>query len=130
MNKDFDFKEVGKRMPYRTPEGFFERMQAETLKRVEEEKRRKKTIRLNWGLSVALVAAAMVCGILFFPKTQQDITEQPVADEWLMAMTDGMDEMDLYVQGLSDEDLDAWIEFSENDIYYELTTENLNEDEN
>ena len=29
MNKEFDFKEIGKRTPFRTPEGFFERMQAE-----------------------------------------------------------------------------------------------------
>jgi len=38
--------------------------------------------------------------------------------------------MDVYLQGLSDEELEEWVEFSENDIYYELTTtENLNEDE-
>ena len=30
---------------------------------------------------------------------------------------------------LSDEELEEWMEFSENDIYYELTTQNLNEDE-
>ena len=47
MNKEFDFNEVGKRMPFRTPDGFFERMQAETLKRVAEEKRKKKLYRLK-----------------------------------------------------------------------------------
>ena len=41
MNKDFDFNEVGKRMPFRTPEGFFEKMQAETIVRINAEKRRK-----------------------------------------------------------------------------------------
>ena len=34
------------------------------------------------------------------------------------------DPMELYLQQMSDEELEAWIEFSENDIYYELITEN------
>ena len=44
-------------------------------------------------------------------------------------MTDDTDAMDLYLQDLSDEELEEWVEFSENDIFIELTTENLNEDE-
>ena len=44
-------------------------------------------------------------------------------------MTGDTDAMDLYLLGISDEELEEWVEFSENDIYYELTTENLNEDE-
>ena len=27
MEKEFDFKNIGKRMPYRTPDGFFGKMQ-------------------------------------------------------------------------------------------------------
>ena len=26
MEKEFDFKNIGKQMPYRTPDGFFDRM--------------------------------------------------------------------------------------------------------
>lgn len=126
MEKDFDFKEIGKRIPFRTPEGFFERMQAETLKRVAEEKRRKKLYRLRWGISTALVAAAMICGFIFYPSAPKETMEQVVSAEWLAQSTD---EVDLYIQGLSDEELEDWIEFSENDIFYELTTENLNNDE-
>ena len=44
-------------------------------------------------------------------------------------MSEGADPLDLYIQDLTDEELEEWIEFSENDVYYELTTENLNEDE-
>lgn len=51
MNKNFDFNEIGKRTPFRTPEGFFEKMQAETLKRVAEEKQKTKIYRLKWGVS-------------------------------------------------------------------------------
>lgn len=127
MNKEFDFNEIGKRTPFRTPDGFFERMQAETLKRVSEEKRKKRLYRLRWGVSVALAVAAMVCGFIFFPATPKT---EPLehTTEWL-ATSNAYDVVDLYVQGLSDEELADWIEFSENDIFYELTTQNLNEDE-
>lgn len=126
MEKDFDFNAVGKRTPYRIPEGFFERMQAETLERVAEEKRKKKLYRLKWGVSVALAVAAMLCGLVFFPSTQPEPME--LSGEWVAQMS-GEDAMDMYLQGLSDEELEEWMEFSENDIFYELTTENLNEDE-
>ena len=129
MDKEFDFDAVGKRTPFRTPDGFFQRMQAETLKRVEEEKRRKKLYRLKWGVSVALAIAAMVCGFIFFPAAPSDGIEPTYEDEWLAQLSDDMDAMDFYLQHLSDEELEEWMEFSENDIFYELTTQNLNENE-
>ena len=130
MNKEFDFNEVGKRMPFRTPEGFFERMQAETLKRVAEEKRKKKLYRLKVGVSVALAMAAMICGFLFLPVSQPEKTEQATTVDWMAQLSPGEDAMDLYIQHLTDEELEHWMDFSENDIFYELTTQNLNEDEN
>ena len=129
MNKDFDFNEIGKRTPFRTPEGFFEKMQAESLKRVAEEKRKTKIYRLKWGVSLALATAAMLCGFLVLPSTQSPDTHQPSSTNWV-AQTYGSDEMDLYVQELTDEELEEWIDFSENDIFYEVTTTNLDEDEN
>ena len=129
MDKNFDFETIGKRTPFRTPEGFFERMQAETLKRVAEEKRKKKIYRLKWGISAALAIAAMVCGFIFFPMGETK-TDVPVdGNAWIVQAMDETDEMDLYLQSLSDEELEDWIEFSENDIFYELTAQNLNEDE-
>jgi hypothetical protein len=130
MNKEFDFNEVGKRMPFRTPDGFFERMQAETLKRVAEEKRKKKLYRLKVGVSVALAMAAMICGFLFLPVSQPEKTEQATTVDWMAQLSPGEDAMDFYIQHLTDEELEDWMEFSENDIFYELTTQNLNEDEN
>ncbi len=123
MNKDFDFNEVGKRMPFRTPEGFFEKMQAETMVRIKAEKRRKKLYRLNIGITAVLSAAAIWCGVMFFFPTQSsDPVQQGIGNEWLANVEDPME---LYLQQLSDEELEAWIEFSENDIYYELMNENV-----
>lgn len=130
MNKDFDWNEIGKRTPFRTPEGFFDRIQAETLKRVAEEKRKKKLYRLKWGISVTLAVAAMLVGFIFFPLSSSESSEQSSSIDWVAQTDKEADVLDLYIQGLSDEELEEWIEFSENDIYYELTTENLNEDEN
>ena len=129
MEKEFDFNSIGKRTPFRTPEGFFERMQAETMKRVAEEKKRKKLYRLKWGVSVALAIAAMVCGFVFFPSAPAEMPQTHHANEWVAQMKGGADAMDIYLQGISDEELQEWVEFSENDIFIELTTENLNEDE-
>ena len=129
MNKEFDFNEVGKRTPFRTPEGFFERMQAETLKRVAEEKRKKKMYRLKIGVSAVLATAAMICGFLFLPVGLSERAGQPVTVDWMAQMTPGEDVMDMYIENLTDEELEHWMEFSENDIFYELTTQNLNEDE-
>lgn len=129
MEKEFDFNAIGKRTPFRTPEGFFERMQTETLKRVEEEKRIRKIVRFKWGMSMALAVAAMVCGFIFFPTTPSEKVEQSYENEWLAQMSDETDAMDLYLQGLTDQELEEWIQFSENDIFNELTTQNLIEDE-
>lgn len=37
MDTDFDFNQIGKRMPYTTPEGFFAQMEANILDAVKEE---------------------------------------------------------------------------------------------
>ncbi len=34
MNKDFDFDKIGKRMPYTTPEGFFDKLEDDIWKEV------------------------------------------------------------------------------------------------
>ena len=129
MNRDFDFEEVGKRMPYRTPEGFFENVQTNVLKRADEWKKRRRVSRLKWGISVALATAAMICGFLFLPNSPKEGAEQAThTAEWLAEGSS--DAMDVYLSQLSDEELQDWIEFSENDIFYELTTETENYDEN
>ena len=104
-------------------------MQEETLKRAAEERRRSRLYRLKWGISVALAAAALFCGFVFFPTNQPEQPETGLSAEWTALVADGVDPFDMYIRNLTDEELEEWMEFSENDIFYELTTENLNEDE-
>lgn len=41
MKKDFDFDDIGKRTPYRTPEGFFEDVQRKVMERAGLKQQRK-----------------------------------------------------------------------------------------
>ena len=41
MDKDFDFDNIGKRTPYRTPDNFFEETQRKILERTVDEQRKK-----------------------------------------------------------------------------------------
>ncbi len=57
MEKEFDFKNIGKRMPYRTPDGFFGKMQKQVLERTQAERfNRQHRIKLIIG------AAFSYCG--------------------------------------------------------------------
>lgn len=118
MEKDFDFKNIGKQMPYRTPDGFFEKMQKQVSESIQVEKHNKQH-RMRLIVSAALTAAAIMLGVIFFP-TRQTVTEQLPANS-LIVSTDldysYSDAMDRYIESMSDEELAEWIELSENDIF-------------
>lgn len=116
MDMEFDFDKVGKRMPFRTPEGFFEKMQEETMRRIAEEKRRKKLLKLRIGFGAVLSAAAMLCGVVFFTHTSNADMEQLPSNE-LLVEAECNDPFCLYLQQLSDEDLNSLADFMENDIF-------------
>ena len=118
MEKEFDFKNIGKRMPYRTPDGFFGKMQKQVLERTLAE-RFNRQHRIKLIIGAALAIAAVMLGVLFFPISQ------PVAEELpshsLIVSTDldssYSDTLDRYIESMSDEELAGWVELSENDIF-------------
>ena len=66
MDQNFDFNQVGKRMPYSTPDDFFAKMQGNILDAVQDTstkntdvKTKKHTVR-RWLWPVSLSAAAAV----------------------------------------------------------------------
>lgn len=59
MEKEFDFKNIGKQMPYRTPDGFFDRMQEQVSARTKVEKH-KKQLRMRLVIAATLAAASFV----------------------------------------------------------------------
>ena len=66
MDKNFDFSQVGKRMPYSTPDDFFAKMQSDIIDAVQDMPQKNTEIKTNrrtvrkWLWPVSLSAAAAV----------------------------------------------------------------------
>ena len=115
MEKEFDFKNIGKRMPYRTPDGFFGKMQKQVLERTQAERfNRQHRIKLIIGATLAI--AAVMLGVLFFPISQPVAEELPSPS--LIVSTDldssYSDTLDRYIESMSDH----WKYCSSRDWFY------------
>ena len=119
MNRDFDFDDIGKRMPYKTPESFFEDNRRRILKHTCGEERRVKN-RLHIIIPTVLAAAALLAGLLFMPLDPGGC-EVPTASPTLVLMAEtesaNSDAMDHFIENLSDEELQELAELSETDIF-------------
>ncbi len=70
MKKDFDFDRIGKRMPYKTPQGFFDEMEANIWKEVQSglsPTRKRKTHCLHIFAGALAVAASIALLLVFNP---------------------------------------------------------------
>ena len=78
----FDFDQVGKRMPYSTPEGFFKEMEANVLEQVKNDKpkpvkiqpKKRPMMKVVWAAALAVaasVAAVFVLNIDFSASSSQ-----------------------------------------------------------
>ena len=101
-----EFENIGKKMPYTVPDGYFDAMH-EKLAAIPGRQRRNLVIR--WVSAAA--AIVLVASVAFF-------TLRPRPQETLLS-----DIMLQYEQSLSDEELDSWVEFSENDVFLDLMDE-------
>ena len=103
MNREFDFDDIGKRMPYKTPESFFEDNRRRILKHTCGEERRVKN-RLH----------------IIMPL-EPGGGEVPTASPTLVLMAEtesaNSDAMDHFIENLSDEELQELAELSETDIF-------------
>lgn len=117
MEKDFDFDSIGKRTPYRTPEGFFEESRQQIMERAFGAQRRKRHLRLLIAATIA--AAAVLAGILFAPsfplgeRAENDFSDRLAVETNVTAS----DPVDQWIKELSDEELEELVRFSENDIF-------------
>ena len=62
MKKDFDFDDIGKRTPYRTPDGFFEDVQRKVMERAGVKQQRKSHMKLI--ISTVITMAAVLIGFV------------------------------------------------------------------
>lgn len=111
MDKQFDFEQVGKRMPYNVPDGFFEQLEQNVMVEVtagniatEKPKQKARTVKMTFR--ILLTAAAAVA--LFFVVTKNmpsDTTEDSFAN------------VELAYNNLSTEDQEFLIEIYEEDVF-------------
>lgn len=104
MEKEFDFKELGKRMPYRVPDAYFKESEQKITARTGINKTGKHRL---WIYIPTLVAVAMLAGILFLPAHWQRQEEQTTAYE---ATAPSLEE-------LSDEELEEIVGLSSIDVF-------------
>lgn len=97
-----------KRMPQRVPEGFFEQMEGKILMRAAMEKRRRKTRFITMASSIAAIAI-IVMGIFMYFNSQHTTLSNNTA----IAQAANPEKY------MTDDELEAWITFAENDIFLE-----------
>lgn len=91
MDTKFDFKQVGKRMPYSTPDGFFKDMESNILEAVKNdtpqpvvvEQKKRPVLKVIW--TAALAAAASVA-LLFVVNMDFSASPSSQADSDLQAV--------------------------------------------
>lgn len=78
MEKEFDFNRIGKRMPYKTPEGFLDEMEANVWKEVQHElpqTHKRTTFRLRVFAGAMAVAASIALLFVFHPFSLKEETD-------------------------------------------------------
>lgn len=117
MNKDFDFDDIGKCTPYKTPDSFFEGMQQKVMQRTGVARSWKRRLRIIIPAFITL--AAVVTGFFFSPVFRYN---GGVASTPSRAVTVDKDQvnseaMPTFIENLSDEDLEELVGISETDIF-------------
>lgn len=109
QNQKFDFEQIGKRMPYSTPENFFSEMEANVMKTVEKKhtmpigvvKKKRPILKTLWiaTLSVAASIAAICIFNTDISSPRNDMQEVEMAFAQLSASDQD------YILGIYQEDV-------------------------
>lgn len=115
MDKNFDFNQVGKRMPYATPDDFFAKMQSNILDAVQDSspkvtdaKTKKRHVR-KWLWPVSLSAAAAVAAM--FVVNMHVLTPKP------SVVSDDMQDVEQAFAQLSDGDQAFILDVYQDDVF-------------
>lgn len=70
-----EFQEIGKKLPYQVPDGFFDHLPQNTLNRARNINQKTKSVVLLWrtvGVAASLVAAVFLVTLLLKPGKQEN----------------------------------------------------------
>ena len=115
MDKNFDFNQVGKRMPYSTPDDFFAKMQGNILDAVQDMPQKNTEIKTNrrtvrkWLWPVSLSAAAAV--VAMFVINIHFLAPTPSAS------SDNIQDVEQAFAQLSDGDQDYILDVYQDDVF-------------
>ena len=113
MKREFDFEEVGKKVPYQLPADFFEKMQDEVLTRVNEPENRvlKSSKKRYIKLMPSIIAvAAVLSAVVYIPlRNHQEEVEQ-------ISQASVVEDVS-WIEDMSDEDLQSMSDFTDCDIF-------------
>ncbi len=112
MNEDFDFKKVGKRMPYQVPDGFFDQMEERVMSQIQQEAKEevKPTKGRIFRMAFGTLAAAAAAIALFF-VVHKAVPEPMTSDESFSLV-------ELAYHNLSSEDQEYLLQIYEEDLFY------------
>lgn len=113
MDKQFCFEQVGKRMPYNVPNGFFDQLEQDVIAEVtaddtvtEKPKVKARTVKMT--IRILLAAAAAVA--LFFVVTKNMPSDTTTTE-------DSFANVELAYNNLSTEDQEYLMEVYEEDVF-------------
>lgn len=99
MESNFDFNKIGKRMPYTTPDGFFDSLETGILNRTRTKKHKSVIITLS-----SLAAAACIASVVLL----SDIFDKPQV---------GIENVDTAFASLSEQDQDFLLDVYSDDVF-------------
>ena len=111
MKKDFDFNSIGKRLPYSVPDGFFDKLDEEIMRKamsVETAKPKPRRSIMRIFITAATAVAASMALFLVFNHSK---VQQPSA-------TDNFAEVEQAFARLSNVDKDYLLEVYQDDIFF------------
>ena len=112
MDSNFDIEKLDRQMPYKTPEGFFEKSYNDIMAATVNSSEKNKTNRHRLVKICAAMASAAAVAMAFFAVQREMPADNALAnDEYISAHIDTM------VDDLSDEEIYNWVECTDPDMY-------------
>lgn len=110
MDNHFDFNTIGRRMPYKVPDGFFEEMEQNILRQTSEVEAKKQPRRRNVLRIVFSAAVSVAAAVMFFAVFNHQSETQPAVQ---------YSDVEQAFAQLSEEDQDYMLQVYQDDVFME-----------